>query len=655
MIISKFKSLFNFPAFSSIYDVQPNEILSILKGSNFSALVGIVNAIIIAICIWPNGNELLLSLWLASSILLFCYIAYRSHLARNYKPKQVSPRAVWRAVWLALLYAVPWIFLTIVTLVKEDEQNILLVLMLSIGMSAGSAIMLYRVPLAAFACAGTIIFAIVGAMAFRNIADLWPVTIYSLTYSMVLVKVILTSWRIAREREESLVKITKANEEIRRLAERDHLTGLYNRKFFIELLEQWTTDNKIEKFAVFILDLDRFKNINDTIGHSAGDELLLIVSKRLHASVAGSNVIARFGGDEFAIAIDLSSGTNSVEEAAQNILNTLNQLVEIARTHIHPNASIGIALYPDHSKSPDELTQIADIALLQAKENGRGQFKIYNTEMAISVARMDEIEITFRESLEKNQLKLYYQPKFILDTGELAGAEAVLRWINTDKAPANTYHMIEVAEIRGMIPLLSEYIFDEFLEDLKILECCNSSDIPISLNIHPFELKTPEILIKRLKSIESAGLPLTNIILEISESSFVGRGSDDVRLVLDMFSELGVRISLDDFGLGNASLSHINGLSLSEIKIDRQFTNGFFSELHKKAILSATFELARSLGINCTAMGISSETQASQLRTINTLGKSLIGQGRLWTEPMIAADFAVYCSGNDRKLAKKSI
>ncbi len=659
MNISKIWSEFfgqNYWTFDNLYDVHPDEIQSVIKGSQLGAIVAIANALLITVCIWPNGNPNFMASWLITSIGLFTYIAYRAFRVRHRQPERVSRRAVYRMVHFSMLYALPWVILAVATLRTDNVHNILLVLMLSAGMSAGGGLMLHRVPIAAITFASFIVFSVLGAVAFNDLSNLWPMVVYSLTYGVILGTVILKTWRLSRDREESLIeaskankKLQKANDEIKRLAMQDPLTGLVNRKVFIEELNQWVSKGWYNKFGVFLLDLDRFKHTNDSLGHLAGDELLKVVTQRLKDAVKETDVVARFGGDEFGLLVDLNDEAETVEEIASRILEKLNVPVMIERAQIYPNASIGIVLCPEHTFNPGEFIRLADIALRRAKEKGRSRFELYSAEMAISVSRMDEIELTLRSALDKKQLGMFYQPKFILQTGELAGAEAILKWLDTEQIPASPRHMVEVAEVRGMIPEVSQYIFDAIIEDIKVLRAKGAPSIPIALNVHDYDVKSPELLIERLKKLDETGLPLSDIILEVSESSFVGRGSDEVKAVFDMIHEMGVKLSLDNFGAGKAALSHIRGLPIGEIKIDRQYTHNLSSDPYDKALLTATLEIANCLGIDCTVTSISTETQAGLLKDMNPLGEALICQGLLWERPMVAEDFALYSAEMNKK------
>ncbi|MGH1350671.1 MAG: putative bifunctional diguanylate cyclase/phosphodiesterase [Methyloligellaceae bacterium] len=457
---------------------------------------------------------------------------------------------------------------------------------------------------------------------------------------------VLNSWQIARDREESLLKaasanseLIEANKQIKKMAMRDPLTELANREAFLENLEARIKNRKDEKFAVFLLDLDNFKNVNDSIGHGAGDELLRIVTERLIKAVRNTDIVARLGGDEFALIIDIYDNEKMPSIVADRILSNLVAPVLIEAALIHPNASIGIALYPDHAHSALEFIRLADIALHAAKKSGRGRYRIYDTRMAVSLARVDEIEIALRQALSEQQMQLYYQPKVDIRTGAIMGAEALLRWFVDNTIKTSTIDLFDVAEERGMVPQISSFVFGRAAEDILKLQSMELMIRPISINIHPFDLKTPELLMERLKSMMNSGVKKSDIILEVTEGCFVGRGSDEATHILDTINEMGIKLSLDDFGTGHAALSHLKRLPVSELKVDREFINGICHDRRDQAITMAALEITRCLEIDCVAEGIETEQQAEALRKMDHQNMSLIGQGYLWAKPMPFNEF----------------
>ncbi len=622
-----------------LLDVRPDEAMSIIRASRLGALISIANSVIIVFCIWSPDQSIFLSIWLVGSVSLFTYIAHRSNIASKKQPRRISTRALKRLVILTSIFALPWSILVFFTFGTIEAQVSLLVLMMCAGMSAGGGLILYRIPIVAFGYLATILLSISATIIFRALDDLWPMIIFSITYGFVLGTTIIYAWQIARSKDESLVQAAEANKEVNRLALLDSLTGLLNRKAFIDILVERTSSLNNTGFAVFLLDLDRFKNINDSIGHGAGDELLQIVSERLTNAVSDSGIVARFGGDEFALIIDLENSDIDPCNIAKSLLNELNKPATIKRAVIHPNASIGIALYPDHTQSPTDFIKLADIALHHAKEGGRGRYELYSEEMRASLIRNDLLEALIRNALSNDRMQMHYQPKLDINTGLITGAEALLRCFDEQGNIVPTEEVLDVAEERGLIPQISEFTFRQVATDLLYWRSLNIPKTPISINVHAFELKTPEMLLEHLNGMFNAGVNTDDIMLEVTEGCFVGRGSDAATAILDMIDDMGVKLSLDDFGTGHAALSHLKRLPVSELKIDREFINGICHDHRDRAITLAALEITRCLNIDCVAEGIETKEQAKTLRELNKDGPAIICQGYYWYKPLTSTDF----------------
>lgn len=640
-----------------LLDIQPEEVSEIVRYGPLGAAVSILNAVIMSICLWSHQNYIFLSGWLILSITLFGFIGYRSSRAQGYTPKHISTNAVKRLCLFAVMHTMPWVILSAVILGTGNMRDNLMIVLVAAGMSFSGGFLLYRVPLAALCYAGSIIISVAITVAIKSFSDLWPVVFYAGTYGFALGYIIMVSWKIARERETNLRKaslaneeLQSANEEIKRLARQDVLTKLVNKDGFTEILEKRISEVQDgERFAVLLLDLDRFKNVNDSVGHYAGDMLLKIVTGHLQQNKREADILARFGGDEFALIVDLIGDDHAVETIAEKFLEQLDVPVLIEGALLYPNASIGISLYPEHDDDAGDLIRKADIALHQAKAAGRGRFLIYDDCFGETQAKADEIEISIRSALSDHRIEMYYQPKVDIKTGRYAGSEALVRWFNEDGTPANIMDLLEVSADRGLIPQLSGYILDRVTEDILNWKKEGIAATPISINIHPHDLKTPQLLLKRIRSMLNAGIKNTDIILEVTEGCFVDGKSDEATITLDTISEMGIKLSLDDFGTGHASLSHLKRLPVNEIKIDREFIKGVCDNKTDKALAMAAIEISRCLEIICVAEGVETEEQADVLRDIVSVSGKLLGQGYLWARPMSATDLQKVLSDHFNK------
>ncbi|MGH1350667.1 MAG: putative bifunctional diguanylate cyclase/phosphodiesterase [Methyloligellaceae bacterium] len=630
-----------------LMDVRIDEARNVAEPANTVALLNTSSAVILTIATWEELNRTFLISWLACSIFIFFFICnYNRRYINKLTEKYLTPGNIIKLTILISLIAVPWTVIAYPILGSGSLRNSLLIFSISIGAASGGCFMLFRIPLAAFLYIFVAVQGIGVTIVLKHFDDLWPIFFCAIGYSIFLMIAVILSWRVARESENNFIraskankKLRKANNEIRQMASHDSLTGLLNRKAFIEKLERRIAQKGKEPFAVFLLDLYRFKNINDSIGHGAGDMLLKIISERLQNAVTHNDIIARFGGDEFALIIEISNHSSQATDIADKILAGLNRSVTIERSVIHPNASIGIAFFPNQSETAEEFISQADMALHHAKENGRGQYQLYSGEMAAYLEHADKIENTLREAIDAGRIEVWYQPKIDLKTQSIAGAEALLRCFDTRGNIIPTEEILNIAGDRGIIPQISKTVFEKIKTDIKSWRTQNVKIVPIAINIHDFDLKTSDWLISQLKDMLNDGIDKSDIQLEVTEGCFVGRGSDAAAAALDMIDEMGIRLSLDDFGTGHAALSHLKRLPVSEIKIDQEFIKGINQNASDEAITYAAVEIARRMGITCVAEGVEKKEQLELLESLLQDGTTIIGQGHYWAPPMSVNDF----------------
>lgn len=633
----------------TLLDVWPEEVMSIVHYSKLSAFISIINAVVVTLGLWEPEKSIFLSVWLIISSIMFFSVAYKSHHAQNYLPERISTRALKHFSFYTFLHALPWAILALMCVAPGNMRNNLIIIMVCCGMSFSAGFLLYRVPLSALLYSGTIILSVVLSITINNFFELWPLIIFAATYGYALTYIIMVSWRVAREREKSLQhaheanrNMRQANHEVRRMAMHDTLTDLSNRSAFTETLEKHISKKIGGKFAVLLLDLDRFKNINDCIGHHAGDKLLKIVRDYLLNIKQETDILARFGGDEFALLIELRPEENNIEEFAHRILDQLATPVLIDGVSIYPNASIGISLYPEHGKFSTELIRHADMALHHAKEQGRGRYELYSDELGKSVEKTEELESAIRKAFTDNRVEMYYQPKVDIQIGSYTGAEALIRWFDENGNPANIQDLLNISAERGLIPQLSNFVFEKVTQDILNWKTLGIQATPVSINVHPNDLKTPHMLLRRLRTMLDSGISNKDIILEVTEGCFVGQGADEAVEVLHKIHHMGIKLSLDDFGTGHAALSHLKHLPVQELKVDREFIKEVCNDTRDQAITTAAFEISRILKIDCVAEGVETEEQAALLKNLYKGTSALIGQGYLWARPMSADKFAQY-------------
>lgn len=429
----------------------------------------------------------------------------------------------------------------------------------------------------------------------------------------------------------------KTRNELQRLVRQDGLTGLANRIHFEDVLDRTISlaKRRGHQFAVLFVDLDRFKQINDSLGHNVGDLLLKIVAERLARAVRKEDIVARIGGDEFTILLNNICSSDDAMTVAQKILSELNLPVPINNMGLEPRASIGIALYPDAGESNIELMQHADIALYQAKQAGKNTAFFFNQSLRDSLDRQLLLERRLREALDSGSgLSLHYQPQFNLETGALVGAEALLRWHDAQIGMITPDEFIPVAENSRLIVPLGEWVLETAMAQCQAWKRQGWS-LCVAVNVSPIQLKRPEFVPLLLDRLSHYQLVPSDIELEVTEAMFIDRNDPCVDSLRELNS-WGMPIAIDDFGTGYSSLSYLRQLPVTRLKIDRSFvSHDGHAALAESAIVQSIVDLARSLGLSLIAEGIETKDQKMAL-----LSKGCTyGQGFLLGTPVTAAQF----------------
>ncbi|MDH3661433.1 MAG: EAL domain-containing protein [Alphaproteobacteria bacterium] len=439
-----------------------------------------------------------------------------------------------------------------------------------------------------------------------------------------------------RELSDALEDAHRAHDAAAKVALEDGLTGLLNRRAFVDRLCEALTKHRRREdtLAVMFVDLDRFKNVNDSFGHGIGDSLLCAIAGRLRLFIGNEGTVARLGGDEFAIFFEKVLTIDDVAETARHIVTDLNQPLIIEGKAIHPGASMGIAFYPDDGETHEALIANADMALYHAKDRGRGRFCFFDADMRASVDRADQIATALRQALEREELQVVYQPKVDLESDRLIGFEALVRWQHETLGQVYPDEFLSVAEDRGLILNIGRTVVDQVTRDIAEWLASGFDPGTIAINVHPVELRRRNHMVGLLGLIEERGIAFERFVLEVTENCVIGRGNEEAVAVLCDLSERGLALSLDDFGTGYASLKHLRELPLDEIKIDRSFTAGMTRDPATTAIVSATLDLAKKLQIRVIAEGIETEEQVAHLKAFG----HIVGQGFFFGRPMNAPD-----------------
>ena len=430
-----------------------------------------------------------------------------------------------------------------------------------------------------------------------------------------------------------ITKRWEAEAHVARLASEDPLTGLPNRRVFRATLDQMSrlsipipgSNQPRNEFAVLFLDLDRFKVINDTLGHRIGDMLLQEVAKRLRLALRATDILARLGGDEFAIVVPSFISRAALEVLASGLIVAVSQPYEIDGYRIRSNVSVGIAIGPQDGESVDDLLMAADLALYSVKAGSRGTYKFYDKSMNKELNDRRQMEVDLREAIEKNELELHYQPIINLQRNVITGFEALARWRHPTKGMVPPALFIPVAEDSGLILPLGEW---------ALKEACRQAvkwpnQLTISVNLSPIQFSAPNLYHLIKDALDETGLTPNRLELEITERIFM-ENNENTLSTLRRLKELGVRISLDDFGTGYSSLSYLRSFPFDKIKVDRAFVSDLKESNDHMVIVQAVVSIARALGMTTTAEGVETEEQQKFLAT---LGCDEV-QGYLYSAPV---------------------
>ncbi|MFZ0607433.1 MAG: EAL domain-containing protein [Xanthobacteraceae bacterium] len=408
-----------------------------------------------------------------------------------------------------------------------------------------------------------------------------------------------------------ITKRRQAEAHITKLASEDPLTSLHNRRVFRAKMQEVCERSSHARFAVFFMDMDRFKVVNDTLGHRTGDQLLIQVAKRLQSVIEEPDVLARLGGDEFAILRPVIRSDEEVEAVARRIIDALAEPFNVDQNVITSGISIGIAIGPDHGKTADALLVAADLALYSVKVGTRGTYRVFEKCMNDDVNNRREIELQLREALASGGLDVHYQPIVHLHNYSITGFEALMRWPHPTKGMISPAQFIPVAEECGLIDALGHWI---------LLEACRKAkqwpvDMGVSVNVSPIQLAKPDFVAIVQSVLATTGLDPNRLVLECTETIFM-EDSEKTLLTLHKLKQIGVQIALDDFGTGYSSLSYLRRFPFDIVKIDRSFVSDLDASTSSSVIVQAVILIAGSLGIKTVAEGIETEAQLKLLKLL---------------------------------------
>jgi diguanylate cyclase len=455
--------------------------------------------------------------------------------------------------------------------------------------------------------------------------------------------------RIQRRELELTTEITerrRVQEQLDFLAHFDNVTGLHNRHYFNERLEQTVAEAVAAgtRAALIFIDLDNFKNFNDTLGHATGDEVLRIVAQRVSHTVRSDDVLSRVGGDEFAIIVRDLPDVSVAEQVAKKFLQALAAPVFINGREVFISASIGISVCPDDATDVQDLLKYADSAMYYAKNSGKNAYSVFAPRMRRATERRFAIEVSLRRALERNELRLLYQPKVDTLRRRIIGAEALVRWLSPELGLLSPHEFIPLAEETGTIIQIGEWVLQQACQQLKAWHEQGHEHLQIAVNLSGRQLRELNVVDKVREVLERSAIAPGALELELTESMLMDAGQQTIAK-LRALKNTGIRLAIDDFGTGYSSMSYLKMFPIDTLKIDQSFVRDLPGNSDDCAIVQAIIAMGRNLQLQVVAEGIEKQNQADFLRVYGCVK----AQGMLYGEPMTASAFEALLAAEGRE------
>ncbi len=453
-------------------------------------------------------------------------------------------------------------------------------------------------------------------------------------------------WFLTYDMQNALVRLRAqiarfhaSEKNLTYLAQHDGLTRLPNRILGNELLTEAMRVAAEEKnlVAMLFVDLDNFKDVNDSLGHSAGDDFLVQVAQRLRESVRQTDIVCRQGGDEFLIGLTGLQHPDAVAKVSQDILQKMQAPFQLRGLEVLASCSIGIALYPQHGNSFDELMRHADLAMYHAKEAGRNTFRFFSEDIRSSVTESLHLISSLRQAVTQEEFVLHYQPVYDLHSGRLLGAEALVRWQNPKLGMVSPGLFITLAEKSGLIVDIGQWVLTEACRQMQAWRQQGATDLFVSVNLSPVQFSRGNVEAVIAQALRETGLDPRQLELEVTESTLI-HDTEKFITTLGRIQHSGIRMSIDDFGTGYSNLSYLQRFPVHKLKIDQSFVRRLMQGQKDVAMVSAIIHLAKSLQLTVTAEGVENEATREALTRMGCDQ----AQGYLFARPMPAKDFEAY-------------
>lgn len=603
--------------------IRAEQLTLVLRHTPGMMLANACNALVLALALWNSTDGMLAALWASAVVCCSTLFGIKARATwRTVKPVSVSRRTIHRLVRNAFILGCVWAIVPIGFFADATNGGQLVMTCLCAGMLAGGAFAFATIPIAAIALTAPIILG--SAICIGRSGDF--------VYLLVAVLVIVYACVLLRGVFAHSFEFTRrliAHLETKKAVRQDPLTHLPNRIAFNESLESAVArlGRGGDGFAVLMLDLDRFKEVNDKLGHPAGDEFLIQVGARLRRCTREVDTLARLGGDEFAVVAANISKPGEVLEIAERLVALFAEPFDIEGRETVSSTSIGVALAPRDGNTPIELLKHADVALYRAKKDGPGTVRFFEPADDASARERKVLQHDLELALERDELFLVYQPFLNLGQNRVTGFEALLRWRHPVRGLIAPTEFIPIAEEAGLIHPIGEWVVRRACATLSQWP----EDIRIAVNFSAVQFQNARVLQNVVRALADAGVAPGRLEIEITESTSISKYSLAESL-LNSLTQLGVTISLDDFGTGFSSLTYLKKLPFSRIKIDQSFVREILIEPDCEAIVKSIIGLAQDLRIGVVAEGVETKEQLEYLRQTNCNE----AQGYLIGRPMLA-------------------
>jgi len=424
------------------------------------------------------------------------------------------------------------------------------------------------------------------------------------------------------------------------LAQHDSLTGLPNRGLLNDRLDHaiCLAQRRRKKMAVLFVDIDRFKHVNDSLGHEIGDRLLQSVARRLLSCVRRSDTVSRQGGDEFVILLSEVAQAQDAAVSAEKMLQALSATHSIDEHELRVTGSIGIVVCPDDGTQADVLLKHADVAMYHAKEQGRNNYQFFEPNLNVRALERQVLESGLRRAIDSQELVLHYQPKVNLQTGSIVGVEAFVRWRHPERGLILPSQFVPIAEACGTIVPIGRWVLREACRQARAWQAAGIKGLRIAINVSPGELRDRDFVHGVQATLDETGLAPQDLELELRETVLM-QDAQFAMTVLSSLKALDVQLALDDFGTGYSSLSNLKHFPIDILKIDQSFVRELTTDADANSIVSAVIGMGKNLGMQVVAEGVESREQLACLQQLSCPQ----GQGFYFSEPLTAAEFTRLC------------